>query len=174
MKKFLEFIAEMPQISTFFTKEDGRQGRDGVKEYLKSNKSTEVAPGVHHSQVEDGRHLYFNKDSNGDPKDVSIVSKDNKQVFVSKGSTGPHDLHKIMHHHVEKHGELITDGSHTKGSKKLWLDWVKTKPNGIKFEVVGGEHPGKLDHNNIDEKSAHIWGASHKMHAVHIKASRDD
>jgi hypothetical protein len=176
MKSFVSFLYEMPQINTYISKERFKRKAAETTGKLSSLPHKDIGRGIYHHKDEDGRHFYFNKDSNGNAKDLSVIDKDNIQKSASKGGEGSHNIHDFMIKHAENHGKVTSDETNTMGSKHLWSTLVKSAPKNKTFHMVdhnsGSEH--LIDKNNIDAMSHKIWGKSDSHGNINIEMRHHD
>lgn len=119
-----------------------------------------------------GGNLYYRM-HNGSPKELSYISG-NIQVGVEKGEGGDvKHIHNFMRHHIMKFGTLKSSNSNTKGSRNMWVNFVKTNPT-IKFHIhdtVTGDRK-KVSGNNIDEVKGGLWGGSERHKNLILVAQR--
>lgn len=158
-KDFLRDLQESPQDNSFFSKETMSDIAKHHKDFHIQHHKDRVAIGNDNYKVVKSKDTYYTHlDHNQQPHEVSFF-KDNVQKVISKG-TGS-NVH-ILHHsnqHLEDHGEVITDSGHSPGAKHHWINWIKSNPKDVKFEVR--HHSGKtfpVDHTNIDAHIDDIWG----------------
>lgn len=170
MQRFKSFVIEMPQINKDITKSVNARGINPVKTQLKKEKHENLGNGVFKHHISNGNHYYFNK-NNDNIHDISIVNNKNEQIGVHKGSDGQHKIHDFMIKHAEDHGKISTSKINTPGSKHLWVSLVKSNPKNKTFHLID-KNTGtetKIDSNNIDSKSHHIWGIDNKFSNIALE-----
>ena len=113
-----------------------------------------------------GNHVYYHL-VDGHTTEMNFIDKDNTQKGVDKGQGDVHHVIRHMIYHIKKHGELKTDSQQSPGGKHLWINFIKSKPKGIKFEV-NGQH---IDHQNIDEHKDKIWSTRPNKNIVRAYAN---
>lgn len=177
MKTFQEFMAEMPQINSYVSKERVGRMANNTKKDINSSESKETKHGNFYHKVIDGEdgdtNAYYKKDAEGNPTSFSLVYN-HAHVFTHKGTGSAADIHQYMLHHAKQHGSLSSDKSNTEGSKNLWKNLIKSNPKGYKFHY--NDSSGNKVHvhkDNIDDHSDKIWGTSLDHSKVKLVMTHD-
>ncbi|MHB8123411.1 MAG: hypothetical protein ACYDG4_14790 [Desulfuromonadaceae bacterium] len=159
MKSFKEYLMEAPSINSYFDKALMRElSASRAKYILQQSKD----PNYHLD--ERGYHHYFDKGVDGNIANLYVVDRDNREIHASKVDGG--DSKKIlemMRSHVEKHGVLFSDISHTKGTKKLWQDFAKLRAKGIGLFVNNTKTSEREEVSYFDDS---LWGRNRNEHVV--------
>jgi hypothetical protein len=177
MKTFQKFIAEMPQINTYHNKDRMSEYAEDVRNRIhnSSEKEEKLGNNIYRKNIENN-HVYYNKDENSYPKEISIISRGNTHLFTHRGSGNTSTIHKFMLHHAKEYGSLQSDTSNTEGSKKLWTSLIQSNPKNKSFHTVNKYTREKkpLDSNTLNSNIDQIWGQSTKHSEIRLVMTHHD
>lgn len=173
MKTFKEYLAEMPTINKYHTKEFLRRLGKPVYDYIEKNHNSAKSIGKDHFhlKISNGADIYYHHDGVS-AKEMSYINNDS-QVGVDKNSGDTSHIHSFMRHHIDTNGKLKSDSSNTEGSKKLWKTFIKNNKD-LKYHYVDDKTGIKTEVNsdNIDNHESKIWGDSDKFRDLKIVAEK--
>lgn len=189
-KQFLkeQLLYEMPKIDHFITKDGMREHSDtlirNVVDHKISKKAFDTDEGTVHTQKlgtgNDKFYAYYHQ-VNGKIREVAGIDTDHIQHLVDKGDGGnSKHIASIMKHHVDTHGQIISDNHQSVGGKNLWknlisdnseiYDFFHIKHNANKINPQTKEY--KIDKNYINKNENTIWGDTEMSELSRLKMSK--
>jgi hypothetical protein len=143
----------------------------GVKAAIKEHHKNSINLGNNYHVLDhDGGKLYYRYD--GGPRELSYIKYD-MQVGVDKNGGDVSHIHNFMKHHIDERHRLVSDKLNTKGSVKLWKDFIKLNKN-YKYETwnLKTHEKSKIDHNSIDTETNNIWGHHKDFENIRVLATK--
>jgi len=167
IEAYMGMLTESPYLNYSDTPQVLSDGSVPIRTFIHNNHSNTTSLGNNqfHMKHLSGADIYYHT-VNDTPVELSFISK-NIQTGVEKSKDGNSThLHDFMRHHVDKTGELKSSNSNTKGSRNLWVNFIKKNPD-LKFhsENTVTKDKKKLNANNIDAVSPSLWGTDKTKHS---------
>lgn len=163
MKTFKQFLAEMPQRNSYWSKDVMKPAIDSLVSSLKSG-AAEVSPWIHHKVDNEGNHLYASKKGNS-TLSVHSITPNHQQAIAGKVDGSAKSVHSVMIHHAKTYGRITSWSGNSKGGENLWINLVKSEPKNMKFHYTTQKNDmdapkvvHELSKNNIDHHREDIWG----------------
>lgn len=184
LKNFKQFVNESPMINTYLSKERMKDHSEKFRNTVlepNHNTSSSIGGNYYHNNTKDGDHHYYRRTPDGKIKEYSVIKnnvyqsykgddgniviKNNVHSFSNKGDDGNSEhIKNFMIHHASKHGIVHSDEQNTFGSKQVWMNLIKNKPE--KFNIEHS-YKNKIINPNVDLDYIHknennIWNTQNE------------
>lgn len=170
LESFSELIlrlSESPQINSFLSKDVmNKISHSAIAEIEGLPHKINLGNNQYHAKNKE--YHYYWHEINHKPTEYSRVEiKSNIQKTVSKQDGSVQKLYDQMAYHIRHYGELVTDSSHTKGSRLLWINFIKLHPE-FKYEKIHNDERELI--HNIDEFKDKLWNKHFDYTHIKIRA----
>ena len=172
----VEVVKETPIMSNLSPKgwEKWRLGTSKYFEQVTTNVDPiEIFPGGYFYDCDVDVKAYCTMDKSGSLASMSIIDG-GVQIAASKGSDpNSSNIVKFMQHYVQHYGTLSSDNTQSEGSKRMWLNIIKSNLPKVEVYVVFNLGDGKAKEIKATEISPEnlslAWGSNKTHEEIHFE-----